>query len=292
MVDLEQFREAVKCWRRSAAACGSSDDVKEADRLLSIIDSAKVAHKISAPTGHPPRAWTEQEKADCRAALQRIVEMEEADRAGKVEESDPLCVRRLNDCEYPRCGCTDSDQPAAVDGAAAERALSVLEQAAKGGSIVNTELVWSGDVDKALRTIRATLAQQPAPVVDEWCSDYHCAGDCGMRGHGWQHSPMVDDVRMARALEWVRALAKPCSAEEREMLNSIEEAIAAYDPSCGARTVRVVDDAMVEWKPRNRTEAAALAKIALAHLGVVDAYIDNAIARMETDAARAQEVQS
>ena len=40
MVDLEQFREAVKCWRRSAAACGSSDDVKEADRLLSIIDSA------------------------------------------------------------------------------------------------------------------------------------------------------------------------------------------------------------------------------------------------------------
>lgn len=44
MVDLEQFREAVKCWRRSAAACGSSDDVKDADRLLSIIDSAgKVA---------------------------------------------------------------------------------------------------------------------------------------------------------------------------------------------------------------------------------------------------------
>lgn len=53
----------------------------------------------------------------------------------------------------------------------------------------------------------------------------------------------------------------------------------------------VVDNAMAEWKPRNRTEAVALAKIALAHLGVVDAYIDNAIARMETDAARAQEVQ-
>lgn len=61
----------------------------------------------------------------------------------------------------------------------------------------------------------------------------------------------------------------------------------------GARTVRGVDDAsMAEWKPRNRTEAAALAKIALAHLGVVDAYIDNAIARMETDLARAQGVQS
>ena len=53
----------------------------------------------------------------------------------------------------------------------------------------------------------------------------------------------VDDARMARALEWVRvrALAKPCSVEEREMLSAIEEAIAAYDPACGARTVRMVD---------------------------------------------------
>lgn len=25
-------------------------------------------------------------------------------------------------------------------------------------------------------------------VTDEWCSYYHCAGDCGMRGHGWQHA--------------------------------------------------------------------------------------------------------
>ena len=58
-----------------------------------------------------------------------------------------------------------------------------------------------------------------------------------------EQPPVVDDARMARALEWVRALTKPCSAEEREMLNSIEEAIAAYDPNCGARTVRVVDDA-------------------------------------------------
>ena len=27
---------------------------------------------------------------------------------------------------------------------------------------------------------------EPAP--DEWCDDYHCPGDCGMRGHGYQHS--------------------------------------------------------------------------------------------------------
>lgn len=48
----------------------------------------------------------------------------------------------------------------------------------------------------------------------------------------------ADDARMARALEWVRALTKPCSAEEREMLANVEEAIAAYDPAGGARTVR------------------------------------------------------
>lgn len=24
-------------------------------------------------------------------------------------------------------------------------------------------------------------------ATDEWCSDYHCAGDCGLNGHGWQH---------------------------------------------------------------------------------------------------------
>ena len=53
-----------------------------------------------------------------------------------------------------------------------------------------------------------------------------------------QPAAVVDDARMARALEWVRALAKPCSAEEREMLSAIEEALAAYDPACGARTVR------------------------------------------------------
>ena len=27
-----------------------------------------------------------------------------------------------------------------------------------------------------------------AVVAEEWCSDYHCAGDCGLRGHGYQHA--------------------------------------------------------------------------------------------------------
>lgn len=37
--------------------------------------------------------------------------------------------------------------------------------------------------------------------------------------------------------------------------------------------------------PRNRAEAAALARLALAYLGVIDAHIDAAIARCETNSA-------
>ena len=53
------------------------------------------------------------------------------------------------------------------------------------------------------------------------------------------------DARMARALEWVRQETEGC-LDRREHLPAIEEAVAAYDPNCGARTVRVVDDAMID----------------------------------------------
>ena len=53
--------------------------------------------------------------------------------------------------------------------------------------------------------------------------------------------PVVDDARMARALEWVRVMAMQDANGSH--LPAIEEAIAAYDPNCGGRTVRVVDDA-------------------------------------------------
>ena len=70
-----------------------------------------------------------------------------------------------------------------------------------------------------------------------------------------QPAPVVDDARMARALEWVRTAARGNVGEgdalrvalvesARKHLPAIEEAIAAYDPNCGARTVRVVADAM------------------------------------------------
>lgn len=95
----------------------------------------------------------------------------------------------------------------------------------------------------------------------ERCGFPHQICDCGMKEArdrllsiidnagkvARQPAPVVDDARMARALEWVRA---ECgfynNAEARTHLPAIEEAIAAYDPNCGARTVRVVDDAMRE----------------------------------------------
>ena len=52
-----------------------------------------------------------------------------------------------------------------------------------------------------------------------------------------EQPPVVDDARMARALEAARCGLSP------EHVAAIEEAIAAYDPNCGARTVSVVDDA-------------------------------------------------
>lgn len=58
-----------------------------------------------------------------------------------------------------------------------------------------------------------------------------------------QPAPVVDDARMARALEWVRDdTRRMCSVAARTHLPAIEEAIAAYNPNCGARTVRGVDD--------------------------------------------------
>lgn len=69
-----------------------------------------------------------------------------------------------------------------------------------------------------IRAIVAVLRQQPAPVVD--------------------------DARMARALEWVQVMAMQDA--DGSHVPAIQEAIAAYDPNCGARTVRVVDDAMVD----------------------------------------------
>lgn len=127
-------------------------------------------------------------------------------------------------------------QPAPVDLEQFRDAVECWHDAALPANDVEAER--KAEADRLLSIIdnAGKVDHQPAPVVDEWCSDYHCAGDCGMRGHGWQHSPVVDDARMARALEWVRVMA--VQDADGSHVSAIEEAIAAYDPNCGARTVR------------------------------------------------------
>lgn len=66
--------------------------------------------------------------------------------------------------------------------------------------------------------------------------------------------------------------------------SALAEALVPYL----ARTTLAQQPAAVDEAyptPRNRAEAVALARLALAHLGVIDAHIDAAIARCETNSA-------
>jgi len=63
--------------------------------------------------------------------------------------------------------------------------------------------------------------------------------------------------------------------EARRRAEHIRDALA-QQPAAGDRAYPT---------PRNRAEAVALARLALAHLGVIDAHIDAAIARCETNSA-------
>jgi hypothetical protein len=80
-----------------------------------------------------------------------------------------------------------------------ERLSGLYEQAVKGRA----------DMRSALREARAA-APQP---VGEFCTDYHCPGDCGLNGHGYQHAP------------------QPVSAAEVPMPEHVEQlAITRYRP--------------------------------------------------------------
>ena len=119
---------------------------------------------------------------------------------------------------------------------------------------------------RAVRAIAAALRQQPAPVVD--------------------------DARMARALEWVRD-ATEGDAGCAENLPAIEEAIAAYDPNCGARTVRVVDVLVavrheIEAAKRELDSVTATDDNQSDGIGCAENALDRALAAL----ARAQGVQS
>ncbi len=35
-------------------------------------------------------------------------------------------------------------------------------------------------------------------MADDYCTDYHCCGDCGLHGSGFQHSPAPVSLSAAR----------------------------------------------------------------------------------------------
>ena len=109
------------------------------------------------------------------------------------------------------------------------------------------------------------------------------------------HQPahVVDDARMARALEWIRASAWSGNDQAQEHLPTIEEAIATYDPNCGARTVRVVDVLVavrheIEAAKRELDSVTATDDNQSDGIGCAENALDRALAAL----ARAQGVQS
>ena len=62
-------------------------------------------------------------------------------------------------------------------------------------------------------------------VTDEWCNDYHCAGDCGMRGHGWQHTQPheVTPQRKRATLAAFDALAADARRKRKEIQQQVRQ---------------------------------------------------------------------
>lgn len=82
---------------------------------------------------------------------------------------------------------------------------------------------------------------------------------------------------VARCIRWDADL----TTSERREVRAVIAALSAGQADVSQQTAQ---DAR-RPAPRNRREAAALAGTALAYLGVIEAHIDAAIARCETDAA-------
>lgn len=111
-----------------------------------------------------------------------------------------------NNASTPSCGC-------GLDGAR-ERLLSIIDNAD----------------DAKLRDWSLRMAEKENGQITT----------AGAHGIEDRPAPVVDDARMARALEWVQVMAMQDA--DGSHVPAIQEAIAAYDPNCGGRTVRVVDD--------------------------------------------------
>lgn len=148
--------------------------------------------------------------------------------------------------------------PSALGGA--DEAVAILLEAYDFGQFSDDfDQPLARPVRQAIRSLLDHIAQQPAApsgavnVVGMPEFD-------GLMDHIYEYGTTAEGV-VERANAFARAV------------------LAQYAP----RQPAAVDEDYPT--PRNRAEAVALARLALAHLGVIDAHIDAAIARCETNSA-------
>lgn len=115
--------------------------------------------------------------------------------------------------------------------------------------------------------------RNPPPPASERPPFRSVPGEAALR----QSGEAVRVVRMSDALDAFCLVAE--GASSAEVWNALDA--KSFRHAAPPATSGLVEGPA----PRNRTEAAALAKVALAYLGVIDAHIDAAIARCETNAA-------
>jgi hypothetical protein len=155
----------------------------------------------------------------------------------------------------------------------------------------------------ALFIAKRALAQQPA--ADQFIATFRCEnnGIVGTTDAKVHSVTRHDDGRIEVVIDhWPK---QPAAVEgARDLIGALQVAeLALRERGLQASgEYRQIEAALAKYAvqqpaagegayptPRNRAEAVALARLALAHLGVIDAHIDAAIARCETDLATQQQ---
>lgn len=87
---LEYLRQLMQVMPSPAELAGQIVDVQPipSDVFKKMQDSLVYSLRLEAPTGVPPRAWTEQERKDCAEAIRQIVAREKALEAGNPAWGD------------------------------------------------------------------------------------------------------------------------------------------------------------------------------------------------------------
>lgn len=125
---------------------GAGDDMSSTPTLMGdVLSTLGESISLEAPTGRPPHVWTEQERADCAAAMQRIVEDEAADPIGHL-------IWQLRQMKTPL----------AFDRAVVEQAADALAEVRDAKRNIGAELLESVRAIKVSETADCVLAQPAA----------------------------------------------------------------------------------------------------------------------------------